>query len=95
MISNDVQFDKQLMSNSLTPNHYEVLNSTTCRLLWITQNPLKIAVLIVSLLTKVKSRFAVLEAECDAVSRMYVQLVLAVIDSTADYEVVKTLLYER
>ena len=63
LISSEVDFEKKLLSNNLTTNNYEILNSITSRLFWIAENPLKIAILIVTLITKIKSKFNALEAE--------------------------------
>ena len=95
LISSEVDFEKKLLSNNLTTNNYEILNSITSRLFWIAENPLKIAILIVTLITKIKSKFNALEAEWSMINQMYIQLISTIIDNTKDFEDIKTLFYDH
>ena len=95
MVSNEVQFEKKLLSNGLAANNYEVLNSVTSRLLWITENPLKITVLIVNMVWKIKSRFIVLEAEWKSLIKTYTNLIIAIIENIKDSNEVQQLMFDH
>ena len=49
-MSNEIQFEKEINSRFGLINSYEIVHSITSRLLWISENPLKIAILIVNLI---------------------------------------------
>ena len=95
MISNEIQFERELMTNKMTISNYDLLNSPTSRLFWITENPLKIALLIVNIIWKIKNRFIVLEAEWKALIKIYTKLILAIIENIKDSNDFQQLMYDH
>ena len=94
LISNEIQFEKEINSKFGLINNYELAHSVTSRLFWISENPLKLSILLINLISMIEKKFMVLEAEWKILIEMYTKLTLLLINSIKDSNDIKLIMLD-